>query len=198
MAGRIEICGGIATGKTTLARLLATAIDCELVLEDFRKNPFWERFYLRPDLFATEKNVCFIAQHTGEIKAAAHPRLTICDYAVAQDLAYASLTRDASHRLVMDGLYDHMYGALPPPTLVVQLRCAADVQLQRIRDRGRREEDPITVTYLQSLNEALDSVLASRPPSCALRVVRSDEINFTQTGDAVLTLKRALLEIAEK
>jgi hypothetical protein len=76
---RIEICGGIASGKTTLAYLLADGGECSLALEKFRENPFWKRFYERPDLFAYEKKTtCFIAQHTGEIKSADEARLVIC------------------------------------------------------------------------------------------------------------------------
>jgi deoxyadenosine/deoxycytidine kinase len=193
MGGRIEICGGIATGKTTLASLLAEHGDSALLLEDFRKNPFWERFYQRPDLFTHEKNVCFLAQHAGEIKSSTEAVLTICDYAVVQDLAYASLTRNPEHTSVMTTLYEHLYAALPPPTLIIHLRCNETIQLARIRARGRREEDPITVAYLASLNVALDDVLASRPPACPVRAIRSDAIDFAQDRQKALLLKRDLL-----
>ncbi|HRP37690.1 MAG TPA: deoxynucleoside kinase, partial [Candidatus Dojkabacteria bacterium] len=44
---RIEICGGIASGKTTLANLLAR-LDIEPILENFQTNPFWQAFYNDP------------------------------------------------------------------------------------------------------------------------------------------------------
>lgn len=193
MAERIEICGGIASGKTTLARLLAEDGHCALVLEDFRKNPFWERFYQRPDLFTHEKNVCFLAQHAGEIKACTEASLSICDYAVVQDLAYASLTTSPVHSSVMTTLYEHLYAALLPPTLIIHLRCNETVQLARIRARGRREEDPITVSYLASLNVALDNVLASRPLACPVRSIRSDQVDFAHDRHEALLVKRDLL-----
>ena len=46
---RIEICGGIATGKTSLARSLAHHGPYQLVEERFREIPFWEKFYTAPN-----------------------------------------------------------------------------------------------------------------------------------------------------
>ncbi len=188
---RVEICGGIASGKTTLARLLADDEGGALVLEDFRRNPFWQRFYQRPDLYAKEKNLCFLAQHTGEIKAV-QAAIVFCDYAVVQDLAYAQLTRDVEHVFVMRQVYEHLYHALPAPRLVVHLRCDAAVQLQRIRDRGRREEDPITIDYLRDLNEALDACLVEHPP-CRVLVLRSDTIDFAHDIEKAIAVKQSLL-----
>ncbi len=44
---RIEICGGIAAGKTTFAMLMHNN-KIDTVFEDFRMNPFWQAFYLNP------------------------------------------------------------------------------------------------------------------------------------------------------
>src|SRR5262249_43625732 len=148
---RIEICGGIASGKTTLARLLSQDTECDLVLEDFRANPFWRRFYERPDLFRHEKDVCFLAQHSGEIKPAT-AWLTICDYALTQDLAYAGMSGDPAHRQAMEALHRHLSSALPKPTLIVHLQCREEILLSRIRARGRPEETPIDRDYLTRLN----------------------------------------------
>lgn len=190
---RIEICGGIATGKTTLARLLCEDAAGVPVLEDFRANPFWQRFYGNPALYAGEKNICFIAQHCGEIKPSLHETLTICDYAVVQDLAYASLKGDRDHLNVMTALFQHLYRPLPDPVLLIHLEADPNVQLARIRARGRREEDPITTTYLAALNQALAEVLKSMPPACPVRVIKSDAIDFACNRDLALALRRELL-----
>ena len=41
---RIEICGGIASGKTTLASILKQ-LDYNVVFERFMDNPFLNEFY---------------------------------------------------------------------------------------------------------------------------------------------------------
>ena len=54
---RIEICGGIASGKTTLASLMKK-LKVEVLFEDFKTNPFWKAFYVYPGkyIFETEIN----------------------------------------------------------------------------------------------------------------------------------------------
>ncbi|MBL8438357.1 MAG: deoxynucleoside kinase [Zoogloeaceae bacterium] len=188
---RIEICGGIASGKTTLARLLSQGTECELVLEDFHANPFWRRFYERPDLFRHEKDVCFLAQHSGEIKNAA-AALTICDYALMQDLAYAELSSDAGHVRVMESLHQHLYAPLPKPTLIVHLQCSESVLLERIRVRGRPEEVPIDVDYLSRLNRGIEKRVASQ--TAPVLTIRSDEVNFATAGPAAVCVKRQVLD----
>jgi deoxyadenosine/deoxycytidine kinase len=186
---RIEICGGIASGKTTLARLLARETQCALVLEDFRANPFWKRFYEHPEIFRHEKDVCFLAQHSGGIKNAEEP-LVICDYAVIQDLAYAALSDSRQHLLVMQQLYQHLYGGIPKPTLIVHLLCNERDLLARIRARGRGEESSITTAYLAALNHKITEVLASS--DTPILMVRSDAIDFAADQQAALELKNQL------
>src|SRR4051794_9728373 len=67
---RIEICGGIATGKSSLARCLTYDGTYQLVEERFREVPFWEKFYAAPDQYAFEKNVSFLLFHTDSIRDA--------------------------------------------------------------------------------------------------------------------------------
>lgn len=190
---RIEIFGGIASGKTTLARLLCEDDSCSLVLENFRENPFWRRFYARPDLFVFEKNVCFLAQHSGEIKAMGGSPLVICDYAVFQDLAYAALTCDAEHIERMQALYDHLYRKLPRPSLFVHVQCDEKIQLERILARGREEEKSITKDYLTALNRSIETAISAHVGSEQLQKVRSDQIDFANDAGQRLALKRDLL-----
>lgn len=65
---RIEICGGIASGKTTLAKLLEENGIGKAIYENFEKNPFWEAFYKNPSKYAFETEIAFTLQHYHEIK----------------------------------------------------------------------------------------------------------------------------------
>lgn len=193
---RIEVCGGIATGKTTLAKAMAREAEVQLVLEDFRANPFWQRFYASPTEYFAEKNICFIAQHCGELKAATGGSPVVCDYGVLQDLSYARLSGDVEHARVMRALFDHLYRRLPPPTLIVHLRADPLVQLSRIRARARSEERSITTEYLIALNRELEAVLGEIPPPCDVRVLRSDELDFANDESAAREIARELLSKA--
>jgi deoxyadenosine/deoxycytidine kinase len=66
---RIEICGGIAAGKTTLCQNLQRSLG-RAEFEDFTKNPFWARFYEEPDSYAFETEMTFLLLHYSQIKTA--------------------------------------------------------------------------------------------------------------------------------
>ena len=65
----VEVCGGIASGKTTFAALM-TNIGLIPVLEDFKKSPFWEAFYRNPGEYIFETEISFILLHYHQIKKA--------------------------------------------------------------------------------------------------------------------------------
>ena len=175
---RIEISGGIASGKTTLARLLARGTQWTLVREDYRRNPFWAKFYADPPTFAREKNVAFLALHTGAIKSCADVSALVCDFAVFQDLAYGRLSGSRAHVAAMDALYRDLYGSIGLPTLFIHLECSPVVQLVRIRARHRREEASITVGYLRSLNQMIEAIRRPRTRGALVKVIRADRVDF--------------------
>lgn len=98
---RIEICGGIATGKTSLAGRLMQHGSFRLVWEKYREVPFWEKFYAAPAKFALEKNISFLLFHSDAIREAmkSDSRDIVCDFAMFQDLAYAESRHGRGRRL---------------------------------------------------------------------------------------------------
>lgn len=186
---RIEICGGIASGKTTLAEALAPTP----IYERFADNPFWRAFYTDPARWAEEKNFSLLLQHTAAIKEAPVTPLAVCDYAVLQDLAYATLTGSNEHLRIMRALFSHLYGQLPPPALIVHLKCDPTIQLQRIAQRARSEEAGISATYLEALNRATDVILDEVPKHIPVRTIASTEVNLVSNPHAIAELRRELL-----
>ena len=195
---RIEICGGIASGKTTLAKLLARGTEWTLVRENFRRNPFWAKFYADPVTFMREKNISFLPLHTGAIKSYSGKRAMVCDYAVFQDLAYARLSRSREHFTTMSAVYRDLYASVGPPTLFIHLECTARVQLARIRARHRREELSITVGYLQSLNEAIRAVMAERKLGAPIKVIRADQVDFAHEPSQAARIKAEILSMIDE
>jgi deoxyguanosine kinase len=186
---RVEISGGIASGKTTLAKLLTQGTQWTLVRENFRRNPFLAKFYAEPARFMHEKNVCFMPLHTGAIKARSSAQAVVCDYAVFQNLAYARLSKSNEHIAAMDALYVDLYCALPAPVLFIHLECAPRIQVERIRARHRREEAAITVGYLRSLNEMIESILGEKTRGSPVKVIRSDRVNFADDRERAAQVK---------
>jgi deoxyadenosine/deoxycytidine kinase len=189
---RIEICGGIGSGKSTLANILTP----KPVLEKFSSNPFWKMYYANPERWVEEKNFTFLVQHVGSIKEADDSDLVVCDYAVAQDLAYASLVTRPNHFALMRALYAHLYGQLPPPALIIHLRCPSAILLERIAKRGRQEEAEITSETLDKLNSAIEMVLKSEFQHSQVFTITSDRLNFANDPTVAAELRDELLSRA--
>lgn len=160
---RIEICGGIASGKTSFARLFQRT-RIKPIYEDFRANPFLKAFYARPDQYAFENEISFLLQHYHQIKAARifNPsRPYICDFSLYLDKAYTAVTVRGP-KAAFDSVFQHVIADLSPPDLLVYLDCDAETQMRRIRRRRRKIEEGITLKYLQSLNSAIRSLVSKR------------------------------------
>ncbi|HZW24015.1 MAG TPA: deoxynucleoside kinase [Gallionella sp.] len=181
---RIEICGGIASGKTTLANLLSPAIG-QVVLEDFSNNPFWRAFYADPNNTAFETEITFLLQHYHQIKMAnLQGESFACDFSPLLDYVYAHVTLSGSRFDTFKNVYSEACSHLAPPTLLVYLRCDPAVELERIHARGRDVEASITVDYLAALNGRLDSLVASLPAAQAVLPLDSVHYDFARDEQA--------------
>jgi deoxyadenosine/deoxycytidine kinase len=76
---------------------------------------------------------------------------------------------------------------------MIHLQCAEEVALERIRGRGRKEEEGITRDYLRSLCAAIDERVEEHSKSSTLITMRSDDSDFRQDGAARATVSRTLL-----
>jgi deoxyadenosine/deoxycytidine kinase len=194
---RIEIAGGIASGKTSLAMLLARESGYEVVLERFRENPFWKKFYQQQAKWVEEKNFCFLIQHIAAIKNARSTEL-ICDYAVIQDLAYARLVTTLGHSAMMLQLCNHLYQQLPPPSVLVHLTCSPEVLRARIAARARAEEAGVTINYLAGLNKAISTQLYSLDRAIPIYSLNSEEVNFVVDAEASRRVVAEILKCANQ
>ena len=152
---RIEVAGGIASGKTTLAkRFEESGYHC--VFECFRENPFWRAFYEDIPRFAFETEVTFLLQHYHGFNAIREcSAAVVADYSVVLDRAYVDVTLDGTAKRAFLAVFDEVIRRLGPPDVLVHLRCDAEIELERILRRSRDEESAITLEYLDRLNESI-------------------------------------------
>ncbi len=177
---RIEVCGGIASGKTTLATLIGT-LNIHSLFENFKTNPFWKEFFSDPTRFAFETEISFMLQHYHEIKrnhmAGA---VSVCDYSFLLDSAYAEIGLKGKQLAAFLTVYEEIKRELAFPALLIYLQCDARTELERIRRRARQEEDSITIEFLDDLNRAVEQQVMSVAGKVEVITIDSAAKNFAE------------------
>jgi deoxyadenosine/deoxycytidine kinase len=171
---RIEICGGIAAGKTTLASLMKS-YNFEVIFESFKQNPFWESFYINPGKWIFEAEITFTLLHYHQIKMCVEmaSNIVVCDFSLNLDCAYAKIGLSGSQLEAFERVYLEVHKELGLPILLVHLRCDAATELARIRARGRSEESSINVDFLDSLNKAVEMEVSAIQAECPVITIDS-------------------------
>lgn len=193
---RIEICGGIASGKTTLARILART-GREVALEEFRSNPFWRDFCANPSINAFETELTFLLQHYHAVKSRGQ-KPVVYDFSFLLDLAYANLNLTGTRRAVFQGLYDEVLRELKPPGLIVNLQCSAKTEMLRIKARGREEERALDFHYINAVNDSVGRVVSDLPVGVRVVTIDSERENFAASKSSRVKVATAVIVAHEQ
>lgn len=180
---RIEICGGIASGKTTLANLLHKTLGFNQINEEHTANPFWERYMADPKQFCFEAEIVFLLQHYHQIKFTAQQNSlsSICDFSLFQDKAYATIGLDGAKLEAFFHVYRSCLTEITPVDFLIYLKCSEPVLLQRIAKRARKEEKPVSIDFLKSLNSKILVEITQVADQIKIIEVDSEKINFAES-----------------
>lgn len=190
---RIEICGGIASGKTTFASLFNPHNFLSLY-EDFKKSPFWEAFYCNPGKYIFETEVSFILLHYHQIKQALEKKNSnylICDFSFLLDLAYAKIGLTGTKLKAFECVYDEIRNEVGLPHLIVYLKCGAETELKRIRERDRAEESLINLEFLSALNKTLHKEVEKIQDTTPVITIDSGKKDFANDE----SIKKEIIEL---
>ena len=191
---RIEVCGGIAAGKTTFASLMKK-INSNIIYEDFKKNPFWKAFYRNPGKYIFETEITFLLQHYHQIKDGIDSSKNfICDFSFLLDLAYAKIGLSGTKLKAFECVLKEIQKELPEPRLIVYLKCDAATELNRIRKRARAEENSIDLEFLESLNKALQKEVANIQDQRKVITIDSSQKDFANDE----SVKKEMIELILK
>ncbi len=194
----IEICGGIASGKTTFASILSK-IGIDPIYESFQSNPFWEAFYADPQKYTFETEISFMLQHYHQIKKqSADNEIMVCDYSFLLDMAYAEIGLQGSRLDAFKVVYEEIKKELPPPALIIHLQCDPETELTRISNRGRTVEKSITMDFLRSLNAAIESQIIKARPHTKIITIDSAKMDFVDDKTSQKELIALVLEKTKK
>lgn len=192
---RIEICGGIASGKTTLASLIEN-LSIEAIFENFQINPFWQVFYQNPQKYAFETEITFLLQHYHQIKSK-YPLSSniVCDYSLILDLAYAKITLKKSQLLTFLSVFQEVKQELGFPSLLIYLQCSADAELERIRQRGRAIEQTINISFLAQLNQSIQECIQEISHETKIFIIDSEHQDFANNELVQLSVYNSIQDI---
>lgn len=191
---RIEICGGIAAGKTTLAHAVEEYDPrFTAVFEDFSSNTLLTDFYADISRYAYETEISFLLQHMHQIKATqVNCSEIVCDFSIEQDYAYALSNLEMAGQPSFGEVYKETVRQIKLPDLIVLLECPPHILLQRIHTRGRRDEAAIDAAYLESAIQSLKNHVFQQKNRVV--VLDSHRYDFRKQDD----MKTVMVEIFER
>ena len=155
MKDRVEICGAIAAGKTTLANAFSK-IGCNIELEDFTKISMLDDFYTNPIFVSFETEISFTMQHYYQIKKALQiSDSVICDFATVDDYAFALSILNEKEMEIYDQIFNYIIKKIGRPQKLIKVYASTDELLLRIKSRGRQNEQGISRSSLLKFEESL-------------------------------------------
>jgi deoxyguanosine kinase len=188
----LAIEGVIGVGKTTLARMLAPALQARPFLERFEENPFLPHFYQDRARYAFPTQIFFLLsryrQHQ-ELAAHLEHGPVVSDYMFAKDRLFARLNLTGDELALYEQLHQALAEKIPTPTLVLYLRADTDTLMARIALRDRPYERGMDRGYIERLRLAYESFFAAYPgPFLIIDATRNfvqDETVFQEILDQV-------------
>ncbi len=183
----LAIEGVIGVGKTTLARLLQSHFEAELLLEAFEENPFLSDFYADRARYAFQTQMFFLLSRYRQQQVA--PNLLtraslIGDYTFAKDSLFAQMNLEGDELDVYGQLYTVLADRAPVPDLVVYLRASTDLLMFRIATRDRAYEREMDRGYIEALRQAYERHFSDYTQT-PLLVIDVTDLDYVQDSSAL-------------
>ena len=155
----IAVAGNIGAGKSTFVEFLERRFHIQPFYEPNESNPYLKDFYSDMSRWAFQSQVYFLAS-----KFKIHQDIVQCGQTVVQDRTiyedaeifvenlYRSRVLPKRDYQTYRSMYENIVAMLPPPDLLIYLRCSVKAVRKRIQLRGRPEEQDIRPAYLKRLH----------------------------------------------
>lgn len=178
MNSRIEICGAIAAGKTTLANAFSK-INGNIILEDFSKISMLDDFYSNPISFAFETEISFTLQHYYQIKKnVENSQNLICDFSSIDDYAFALLTLNEKELYIYNQIFSYIQERIGNPKKLIMLSASTEELIRRICNRGRENEAGIEGDYLNKFENCLKMAIDKFYRDIPFIAINTEDISF--------------------
>jgi deoxyadenosine/deoxycytidine kinase len=194
----IVIEGPLRVGKSTLARILAERLHARRIL-DCEDNPFLADFYQAKPGAAFRAQMYFLFERQRRLREALAspareaPGPMLSDFLVEKDRIFANINLDDEELKLYERYYEALTADLPAPDLVIYLQASPEVLRARIAKKAAREEDRISLDYIEEVARAYEHFFF-RYAAADLLVVNTSEIDFVERSDDLQQLLRRLQE----
>jgi deoxyadenosine/deoxycytidine kinase len=168
---RIELCGGIGTGKTSLAKRLAKTLTFQPIHEDYNTVPFWKDFCRDYKTYEFEKNVGFLLAY-GDLLRRFRAGERIFDFSFAQAFAFIAMSKDKEAAQPLRSILAYLVQREGVADIIVRVECGVREQMRRIAFRAREAEKGIDLAYLARLEAALESEAKSFCSTNGIKLLR--------------------------
>jgi len=177
----IAIEGVIGVGKTTLATKIASKLNAKLVLEDFEENPFLEKFYENPKVYAFHTQIYFLLSRYKQLQELNQEDLfheyIISDYIFEKDKIFAYLNLQDDELKLYEKIVSFIERTIRVPDLIIYLQSTVERLMFNIAHRDRQIEKVIKKEYIEKLNEGYNYFFF-RYKGTKVMIVNASEIDF--------------------
>lgn len=180
----IAIEGVIGVGKTTLARLLKSTFEANLLLEIFEENPFLSDFYSDRARYAFQTQIFFLLsryhqQRKGVREALSQNPWLISDYTFDKDRLFAEVNLDGDELDMYYRVHEALAEKITQADLVVYLQADTDVLMHRIAQRDRPYERQMEADYIDLLNTTYETHFVSYPAQKCL-TINTNQLDYVR------------------
>jgi deoxyadenosine kinase len=194
----IGIAGIIGAGKSTLARALGEHLDIDVYYEPVGDNEYLDDFYQDTARYSFAMQVYLLGrrfQQHQEIIWRGRP--AVQDRTIYEDSVFAKMLSDSGlmdprdYRTYLQ-LFRHMSNFMCKPNLIVYLDVDPATSLERVRERARGNETPITLEYLQALHREYESFVEQI--SKLIPLIRVSWNEYRDVEEMAQVIKREYLD----
>ncbi|MHC4569423.1 MAG: 2-amino-4-hydroxy-6-hydroxymethyldihydropteridine diphosphokinase [Planctomycetota bacterium] len=183
----ISIAGNIGSGKTTLAKKLASLMGAEVLFEPYDTNPFLPEVYAGKSELALDCQLYFLTARAGQMKpdVLGRGQLWISDYMFAKELVYARRLLDARQFALYEEIYYPFAADVAAPAVVIYMHDSAQNCLDRIHSRNLSYEQQIDMPYLEKLSDDYDRLFADWKTCPVIRVPKSEDADVERLANQI-------------
>lgn len=187
----ISIAGVIGAGKTTLAGALIEQFDCRLIKEAYETNPFMKQVYAGARELALDSQLYFLLSRTEQLSAESIGRssVSVSDYIIDKEMIYAAAWLEGEQLSLYKKINSRIRESVVAPAVVIYLRLAPEICLERIHSRNRPYEQKIDLDFLKKLDIGYEQLFKNWN-RCPLFRIDGAEFDFRRKSHAqTLTAK---------